>query len=117
MRHALITTHLLHQARHAVIAQADANERLAHQARSLSRTQPVEPGGSPGRRPGPPRPRPGGTDHLTATRNRGMHARLLSSRQPAAVKGGSLMTATLTPSILTVDGTCTLLPGRPVACG
>jgi hypothetical protein len=43
MRHGLITTQLLHQARDAVIAQADADERLEHQARALPRTQPAEP--------------------------------------------------------------------------
>jgi hypothetical protein len=42
MRHALITTHLLNQARDATIAQAD--ERLEHQTRALPRTQPTEPG-------------------------------------------------------------------------
>ena len=44
MRHALITTHLLHQARDAAIAQAEADERLEHQARAVPRTQPAEPG-------------------------------------------------------------------------
>jgi hypothetical protein len=45
MRHALITTQLLNQARHAAaIAQAEADERLEHQARALPRTQPAEPG-------------------------------------------------------------------------
>jgi hypothetical protein len=39
MRHALITTHLLNQAR-AAIAQAAADERLEHQ----TRTQPTERG-------------------------------------------------------------------------
>jgi hypothetical protein len=40
MRHALITTHLLNQARDAAIAQAAADERLEHQ----TRTQPSERG-------------------------------------------------------------------------
>jgi hypothetical protein len=44
MRHALITTHLLNQARDATIAQAEADERLEHQIRALPRTQPTEPG-------------------------------------------------------------------------
>jgi hypothetical protein len=44
MRHALITTHLLRQARDAAIAQAEADERLEHQAGMLPRAQPVEPG-------------------------------------------------------------------------
>jgi hypothetical protein len=44
MRHALITTHLLKQARDAAIAQAEADERLEHQARATPRTQPAEPG-------------------------------------------------------------------------
>jgi hypothetical protein len=44
MRHALITTHLLNQARNAAIAQADADERLEHQPRALPRTNPAEPG-------------------------------------------------------------------------
>ena len=43
MRHALITTHLLHQARDAAIAQAEADERLDHQAAAMPRTQPTEP--------------------------------------------------------------------------
>jgi hypothetical protein len=43
MRHALITTQLLHQARDAAIAQADAHERLEHQARATPDTRPVEP--------------------------------------------------------------------------
>jgi len=43
MRHALITIHLLSQARGAAIAQADADERLEHQARVTPRTQPTEP--------------------------------------------------------------------------
>jgi hypothetical protein len=44
MRHALITTQLLNQARDAAIAQAHADERLEHQARAMPRTQPTEPG-------------------------------------------------------------------------
>jgi hypothetical protein len=44
MRHALITTHLLHQARDAAIAQAEADERLEHHPRAEARTQPAEPG-------------------------------------------------------------------------
>ena len=44
MRHALITTQLLNQARDAVIAQADADERLEHQARVTPGAQPAEPG-------------------------------------------------------------------------
>jgi hypothetical protein len=45
MRHALITTHLLKQARVAAIAQAEADERLEqHQAGAMPRTQPAEPG-------------------------------------------------------------------------
>jgi hypothetical protein len=44
MRHAFITTQLLNQARDAAIAQADADERLEHQARVTPRTQPAEPG-------------------------------------------------------------------------
>ena len=44
MRHALITTHLLNQARDAAIAQVEADERLEHQAEVVPRTQPAEPG-------------------------------------------------------------------------
>jgi hypothetical protein len=44
MRHALITTHLLRQARDAAIAQAEADERLEHHAGMLPRAQPAEPG-------------------------------------------------------------------------
>jgi hypothetical protein len=44
MHHALITTHLLNQARDAAIAQADADERLKHQAAAVPRTQPAQPG-------------------------------------------------------------------------
>jgi hypothetical protein len=43
MRHALITTHLLNQARDAAIAQAEADQRLEHQARAMPRTQPAAP--------------------------------------------------------------------------
>jgi hypothetical protein len=48
MRHALITTHLLNQARDAAIAQAEADQRLEHQARTMPRSQPAEPGRFPG---------------------------------------------------------------------
>jgi hypothetical protein len=41
MRHALITIHLLNQARDAAIAQAEADQRLEHQARTQPRTQPA----------------------------------------------------------------------------
>ena len=44
MRHALITTHLLEQASDAAIAQADADERLEHQAQAKARIQPAELG-------------------------------------------------------------------------
>jgi hypothetical protein len=44
MRHALITTHLLNQARDAAIAQAEADQRLEHQAGALPRAQPAGPG-------------------------------------------------------------------------
>jgi hypothetical protein len=43
MRHALITAHLLHQARDAAIAQAEADQRLEHQAQVIAGTQPAEP--------------------------------------------------------------------------
>jgi hypothetical protein len=43
MRHALITTHLRHQARDAAIVQAEADPRLQHQARATPRTQPAKP--------------------------------------------------------------------------
>jgi hypothetical protein len=46
MRHALITIHLLNQARDAAIAQAEADQRLQHQARATPRTQPAESGRS-----------------------------------------------------------------------
>jgi hypothetical protein len=42
MRHALITTHLLHQARDAAIAQAEADQRLEHQAQAIAGTRPAE---------------------------------------------------------------------------
>jgi hypothetical protein len=44
MRHALITIHLLNQAGDAATAQAEADARLEHQARTTPRTQPAEPG-------------------------------------------------------------------------
>ena len=44
MRHSLITFQLLNQARDAVIAQADADERLEHQAATMPRTQPAQRG-------------------------------------------------------------------------
>jgi hypothetical protein len=44
MRHALITIHLLHQARDAAIAHAEADQRLEHQVQVMPRTQPAEPG-------------------------------------------------------------------------
>jgi hypothetical protein len=43
MRHALITIHLLDQAREAAIALAGADERLERQARAMPRTWPAEP--------------------------------------------------------------------------
>jgi hypothetical protein len=46
MRHALITIHLLRQAREAAIAQAEADHWLEHQARATPGTQPAEPGRS-----------------------------------------------------------------------
>jgi hypothetical protein len=48
MRHALITTHLLHQARDAVIAQAEADERLEPQGRAMPAPSPPSPGDQPG---------------------------------------------------------------------
>ena len=42
MRHALITIHLLHQARDADIAQAEAYERLEHQAQAIPHATPTE---------------------------------------------------------------------------
>jgi hypothetical protein len=44
MRHALITFRLLDQARRGAIAQADADERLEHQAQAKLRAKPAEPG-------------------------------------------------------------------------
>jgi hypothetical protein len=44
MRHALITIHLLNQARDAAIAQAEADQRLEHQTRAQPRTQPAGAG-------------------------------------------------------------------------
>jgi hypothetical protein len=43
MRHALITTHLLKQARDAAVAPAEADERLEHQAQATPRTRSAEP--------------------------------------------------------------------------
>jgi hypothetical protein len=43
MRHALITIHLLRQARDAAIAQAEADQRLEHQAQATPATQPAQP--------------------------------------------------------------------------
>jgi 2-polyprenyl-6-methoxyphenol hydroxylase-like FAD-dependent oxidoreductase len=73
MRHALITIHLLHQARDAAIAQAEADQRLQHQARATPRTQPAEPGRS-------------ARVVMLARRVRGMPTSLLNSRQPTAVR-------------------------------
>jgi hypothetical protein len=44
MRHALITIRLLDQTRDGAIAQADADERLEHQAQAKLRAKPAEPG-------------------------------------------------------------------------
>jgi hypothetical protein len=44
MRHALITIHLLNQARDAAIAQAEADQRLEHQAGAMPSTQPAGAG-------------------------------------------------------------------------
>ena len=44
MRHALITTHLLHQACDGAIAQPEADERPEHQTRAKPGTQPAERG-------------------------------------------------------------------------
>jgi hypothetical protein len=46
MRHAVITIHLLDQAREAAVAPAEADERLEHQAQATPGTQPAEPGRS-----------------------------------------------------------------------
>ena len=43
MRHSLITIHLLHQARDAAVAQAEADERLEHQPQATPATQPAQP--------------------------------------------------------------------------
>jgi hypothetical protein len=43
MRHSLITIHLLQQARDAAIAQAEADQRLEHQAQATPGTQPAQP--------------------------------------------------------------------------
>ena len=53
MRHALITTHLLHQARDAAIAQAAADERLEHQTGVRPAPGPPSPAASPGSSPWP----------------------------------------------------------------
>jgi hypothetical protein len=47
MRYALMTTQLLHQARDTAITQAEADERLEHQARAMPHTQPVAPNSCP----------------------------------------------------------------------
>ena len=44
MRHALITIRLLDQTRDDAIAQAEADERLEHQAQAKLPARPVEPG-------------------------------------------------------------------------
>ena len=44
MRHALITIRLMDQARDGAIAQADADERLEHQAQAKLPAKPAEPG-------------------------------------------------------------------------
>jgi hypothetical protein len=44
MRHALITIHLLNQARDGAIAQAEADEQLEHHAQAKLRAKPAEPG-------------------------------------------------------------------------
>jgi hypothetical protein len=46
MRHPLITIRLLDQARDAAIAQAEADQRLEHQAPEMPRTEPAELGRS-----------------------------------------------------------------------
>ena len=43
MRHALITIRLLDQAGDGAIAQAEADERLEHQAQATLRAKPAEP--------------------------------------------------------------------------
>ena len=67
MRRALITTHLLRQARDAAIAQAEADEAGAPRRDAAPRPAGRARTVRPGRYPGPPRPGPGGTDHLTTT--------------------------------------------------
>ncbi|HEY6697721.1 MAG TPA: hypothetical protein VIZ67_05815 [Acidimicrobiales bacterium] len=44
MRHALITTHLLNQARDGAIAQAEADEQLEHHTKATLRAKPAGPG-------------------------------------------------------------------------
>jgi hypothetical protein len=44
MRHALITIHLLNQARDGAIAQAEADEQLEHHAQAKLRAKPAGPG-------------------------------------------------------------------------
>jgi hypothetical protein len=44
MRHAFITIRLLDQAGDGTIAQAEADERLEHQAQATLRAKPAEPG-------------------------------------------------------------------------
>jgi hypothetical protein len=44
MRHPLIAIHLMNKARDAAIAQAEADQRLKHQAQARPDTQPAEPG-------------------------------------------------------------------------
>ena len=44
MRHALITVHLLHQARGTAITEAEAGQRLEHQAQAKAGTRPAEAG-------------------------------------------------------------------------
>jgi hypothetical protein len=44
MRHALITIHLLNQARDGAIVQAEADERLEHHTQAKLRAKPAEPG-------------------------------------------------------------------------
>jgi hypothetical protein len=44
MRHALLTIRLLDRARDGTIAQAEADERLEHQAQATLRAEPAEPG-------------------------------------------------------------------------
>jgi hypothetical protein len=44
MRHALITVQLLHHAREAALAQAEADQRLEHQAQATATTPRAESG-------------------------------------------------------------------------